>query len=382
MSGAARDGREVSPHDGGSAEVSVGPSTSGGVTDVVRALLPRHQDVLELRGGGVPRWFVPLDGPRARYNGLALYPAVRWRSRAYRAALRLWLVAGDGRHAHRLARVIPRDGGGWALGEKLLPYMPTLATAAVYVGTPGPEQKVTVQLMDVDGRVLGFAKYAASPRTRRLIANEARMLRTIPENTGPSLIRFMDFLEGELLVQTPLPGRILAPKLRPSRAQMRLLEHLVRPGQEVYTAPEHPFVESLRERAGGYGDMLEGVVADLKGGAWPIALSHGDLSPWNMRRHRGACLAFDWEHGRQEGMAYLEAAHAPIQVASLLRNEDPRWAKRVISRRLRPRLPQQLGGFAPAIASLSALSMLISWYPPRPPDAFERWLTAFVKTPL
>ena len=81
-------------------------------------------------------------------------------------------------------------------------------------------------------------------------------------------------------------------------------------------------------------------------------------------------------------MAYVEAAHASIQLASLIRNKDPRWAKRVISSGLGSHLPQPLGRFAPAMASLSALSMLISWYPPRDPDAFERWLTAFVKAPL
>ena len=349
--------------------------------DVVRALLPGHQDILELRGGGVPRWFVPLDGPRTRYNSLSLYPAVRWRSRAYRAALRLWILAGGGRRAHHLARVIPRGAGGWELGEKLLPDLPTLATAAVCVGTPGPEQKATVQLMDAGGRVLGFAKYADSPRTRLLVANEARMLRAIPEDTGPRLIRFTPFLGGDLLVQTPLPGHIRAPKLRPNRAQMRLLERLVLPG-EAYAASEHPFVESLRRRAGGRREMVDGVVADLKGGAWPVAISHGDLSPWNMRQRRGSCRAFDWEHGSQEGMAYVEAAHASIQLASLIRNKDPRWAKRVISSGLGSHLPQPLGRFAPAMASLSALSMLISWYPPRDPDAFERWLTAFVKAPL
>lgn len=381
MSGAAPGGSGVPQPGGSPADRPLLPHMGGGAADVIRALLPGHQDVLELCGGGVPRWFVPLDGPRTRYNSLAFYPAVRWRSRAYRAALRLWIVSGVGRGAHRLARVIPRDGSGWELGEKLLHDMPDLATAAVYVGTPGPEQKVTVQLMDAGGRVLGFAKYADSPRTRLLVANEARMLRAIPKDVGPSLIRFVPFLGGDLLVQTPLPGRVQAPKLRPNRAQMRLLERLVLPG-EAHKASDHPFIEGLRERAHGRGEMLEGVVAGLEGGAWPVALSHGDLSPWNMRRARGACRAFDWEHGSLQGMAYLEAAHAPIQLASLLRNKDPRRAKHAISGGLSSRLPRPLVRFAPAMASLSALSMLISWYPPREPDAFERWLTAFVNAPV
>lgn len=262
----------------------------------------------------------------------------------------------------------------------MLPDMPTLSTAAVSVGIPGPGQKITVQLMDCRGRVLGFAKYADKPYTRELMVNEARMLSVIPKGVGPRLVRLTPFLEGDLLVQTALPGRTWTPRLRLDAAQMRFFERLVQPAKS-YAANEHPFVQSLRSQDGGPQDAIEEIVEALGDVRWPVAWSHGDMAPWNMYLWRNECLAFDWEHGREVGFAYLDAAATLIQVASIIQRVTPQRAKRDVSEKLGLSLPPRYAGFAPALASLSAVNMLVSWYPPRKPDAYQRWLEAFVSAP-
>lgn len=267
----------------------------------------------------------------------------------------------------------------------MLPDMPTLSTAAVSVGIPGPGQKITVQLMDGRGHVLGFAKYADKPYTRELMVNEARMLSVIPEGVGPRLVRLMPFLEGDLLVQTALPGRTQTPHLRLDAAQMRFFERLVQPGKP-YAADEHPFLQSLRSQSGGYQagglrDTIEEIVETLGDVRWPVVWSHGDMAPWNMYLWRNECLAFDWEHGREVGFAYLDAAADLIQVASIIQRATPQRAKLDVSEELGLRLPERYAGLAPALASLSAVNMLVSWYPPRRPDAYQRWLEAFVSAP-
>ena len=347
--------------------------------EVARALCPVGQDILEVSAHGVPRWFFPMGNPNTLRKSLTMYPNYRWRSRAYRAALLAWATVGGVRLTHRVS---PRSKGEWPVGELLLSDFPTLSTAAVAIGTPGASQKITVQLMDDRGRTLGFAKYANVPWAQDCIANEARMLEIIPENIGPRLVRFTRFLEGDLLVQTPVAGRVRMPRSKPDAAQMRLIERLIRTG-ETYVASEHPFIEGMYARAGQGRRMLERIVAELEDSAWPVALHHGDLSPWNMRWQGRNCLAFDWEYGREEGLAYLELAHAPAQVAGLIRKTDPLRAKRDVSEYMRRCLPARLGRFAPAVTALSALSALVSWYPPfREPDAYARWLTTFVEAPV
>jgi hypothetical protein len=348
------------------------------IVETARALCPVDQDILELRAQGVPRWFFPMSDFKTLRKAFALYPALRWRSQAYRAALRAWATTGGARLTHRVS---PKRKGEWPLGELLLPDFPALSTAAVSIGIPGPAQKITVQFMDAQGHTLGFAKYANAPLARDHVANEARMLGLIPENVGPRLVRFVRFLQGDLLVQTPLPGRVRMPRSKPDAAQIRLIERLVR-GEEAYVASQHPFIEGLYARAGRRRSALERIVADLEDSEWPVALHHGDLSPWNMRWQGSNCLAFDWEHGREAGLAYLEVAHAPIQVAGLIRKTDPLRAKHAVSEYVKYCLPLQLSRFSPTIAALSALSTLVSWYPPRRPDAYERWLTSFVEAQL
>jgi len=233
--------------------------------------------------------------------------------------------------------------------------------------------------MDDRGAVLGFAKYADKPYTRALIANEAHMLEIIPMSVGPALVRFVPFLQGELSVQTPLPGRTRAPSLRLDAAQMRFLKRLIRP-EEIYVASKHPFIESLYAQVGERRSMLEGIVGDLKDSEWPVAWMHGDLSPWNIHWWRGDCLAFDWEHGRETGLAYLDAPQTLIQFSGLVQKTEPPHAKRIISERLRTHLPAQYSKFTPALTALSALNMLVSWFPQwREPDPYERWLTKFVE---
>lgn len=352
--------------------------------DTARTLCP-VDDVLELTVRGAPRWlsrgepryFVPTGNWRIRRGGSKIFPAFRWKARAYRRVLRAWISLGGARFTHAVG-----DGrkGGWPLGELLSPDMPTLSTAAVSVGIPGPGQKITVRLMDDRGRVLGFAKYADKPYTRTLLANEARMLEKLPEGVGPRLARFTPFMDGELLVQTALPGRPRPPRPNLDAAQMDFFERLTQPGK-TYAAPEHPFVESLCEQAGERGRSLAPVVEDLGGEEWPVAWTHGDMAPWNMHWWRGSCLAFDWEHGREVGFPYLDAAATLIQVASIIRREEPRQAKRSVSEGLGSRLPARYARFAPSLAAFSALNMLVSWYPPRQSDDYEEWLNAFIEAP-
>jgi hypothetical protein len=329
------------------------------MTDVADAFCPSGADVLELHAPGGRHWYFPTDNPRVRWSSFGLYPAHRWRGRAYRSLLRVWLTLGGGSYTHRVVR---KRNAGWPLGDLLLPDMPKLSTAAVYMGNPGPDRKITVQLMDEGGIILGYAKYADTDRSRSLIANEARMLETIPEDVGPRLVRFGPFLQGELLVQTRLPGHTRMPRsARLYKEYRRFLERLIQPGS-TYPISEHPFVKNLFARAGARRDTLEHVLSGFGDSEWPVAFMHGDLSPANMHWWRGRYLAFDWEYGSQEGLAYVEAPHPLIEFASLIRGSDPHEAKRAISNTLSTRLlPPQYSRFAPMVASLAALNMLISW---------------------
>ena len=357
--------------------------SDGGTMSVARNLCPPGRYIVELAPKGIPRWFVrdgfrwliPMENWRVRLAGSRIYPAVSVKARAYRIALRTWITAGGALFTHH-SRL--RSGHDWPLRDLLLSDIPTLSTAAVHIGGALPGgRKVTAQLMDAHGRVLGFAKYGDNAYTQASITNEARMLSILPENVGPKLISFTPFLEGTLLVQTPLPGRMRV-RLRIDVAQRRFYERLIQ-ADKLYPASEHPLIVDLYRRTTVYRSTIERLVEEMGYGEWPVAWMHGDLAPYNMRWSRAGCLALDWEHGKEAGFPYLDAAAMLIQVAKI-RRLDAKAAKRVISGELNASLPAEYSKIAPVLASLSALNMLVSWYPPRKPDSYERWLREFVGT--
>jgi hypothetical protein len=353
------------------------PEVDSAITSAARALCPPGRRVVELAPKGAPRWFardgfrwfIPMETWRVRLSGSRIYPAFSARGRAYRTMLRAWITVGGALFTHHTKS---KQGHDWPLRDLLLSDMPTLSTAAVSIGGAIPGgRKITVQLMDEHGKVLGYAKYADNPYTLASIANEARMLESIPENVGPQLIRFEPFLDGNLLVQTPVPGRMRV-RMRIDAAQRRFYERLIQPG-EFYAASEHPFIVSLYERSVEHRDVIESIVEDLEHREWSVAWMHGDLAPYNMRWSRAGCLAFDWEHGMVAGFPYLDAAAMLMQVARS-RRLDARAAKRAVSAELADGLSAEYGKFAPAIASLAAVFMCVSWYPPREPDSLLWWL--------
>ena len=364
-----------------------------GIVAAAKALCPVGEDILELDAGDGRLWFVPVGSARARHGGLGVLPVLRWRSRLYRAALRAWMLAGGTHGLHHLSRlrlpsgaprprcVFRKDEGEWELGTLLRPYMPTLATAAVYAGTPGlgVARKATARLLDRKGRTLGFAKYATALHGQALLTNEKHMLELIPSGTGPALIRFAPFLEGTMLVQTPMPGSPRRPRLRLDAALMRFLGNLERPEVEPHKASEHPLVAHLQGKSAVPEDLLDAVVAGLGTVEWPVVLAHGDLSPWNLHEWRGACLAFDWEYGKDSGFPYLDAAHYLIEIAGVVKHLEPRRSRHLVSEALRPWLPAHHRSHAAALSALAALNMLASWFPPREPDAQYYWLHDFAR---
>jgi hypothetical protein len=107
---------------------------------------------------------------------------------------------------------------------------------------------------------------------------------------------------------------------------------------------------------------------------------HGDFWFGNVYQWRGTCSVLDWEWGIERGFPYLDAAHWLYSVASMIQRQPPGEAHTCVSRRLAEYLPDRHRHFASSLATLSALSQLVAWYPrARMEDDVERWLAAFVQ---
>lgn len=276
---------------------------------------PQGTAVAALPGWGNPRLYLPAQDIRRRWAASSLYPAFRPLARCYRLLLRARAASG-------LLKVRTAQSDGWLLKDFLKDVLPEANQVVVLAGTPGPAQKMTIQIRDAKGRVRGYVKFARGEAARRRLRQEYQLLQRLPTGAGPKALRFAPLADGEAMLITPLEGRALRAKLPPEQGLGKFLSFLA--NGEPVAAEEHPWLRALLERAGA---RAEPWLEPLAGRSWPLAVCHGDFAPWNIRRNRdGALSAIDWEYGCVDGFPYVDAAYFVLQTAALIHRWKPRKA--------------------------------------------------------
>lgn len=281
------------------------------------SFFPPGTHVLALPNWKNPRLYLPAQHVFERWGGSSSYPAYRLRARLYRILLRV-------RAATRLTtvRMVPSDS--WALGEFLGDVLPQVTPAMLLVGTQGPAQKLIVQLQDKGGRIVGYLKYAEKPMARRRLRQECQMISGIPAGVGPEVLKHGTLGDGEAILTTLLPGKVLRATLPPTRDLTGLLMSLaVLPPMPLES---HPWVSYMREQSGQEVDTWLAALTERR---WPVVVQHGDFAPWNLiRSPDGRVGAVDWEYGTLEGFPCLDLAHYVLQVSALIYRRRPSEAAR------------------------------------------------------
>jgi hypothetical protein len=121
---------------------------------------PPRTRVLALPNWQHPRLYLPAQRFSQRWVESAFYPASRLGARLHRLLLRITAVAG-------MAEVRTVTSSDWTLGEFTEKLLPEVDSAAILVSRTGRAQKVTVQLRDERGVVLGYLKHAGQGVARR-----------------------------------------------------------------------------------------------------------------------------------------------------------------------------------------------------------------------
>lgn len=279
---------------------------------------PPDARVLALPSWRSPRLLLSsAPDPLRRWQQSSLYPASRPTAKLYRFVLRCRAATG-------LAKARTLRSSSWPLWEFVEDVSHQLTFAVILVGTPGPAQAITVQLRDEKNRVLGYLKYAEKDAARRRLQQERTMLLSLPEGIGPKLMRFGPLGDGEALLKSALPGKVLPTRLPPPGDLTGLLASLsVLPAVPI---DAHQWVHRMRELG---VPELDAWLAPLAGRDWPVVVQHGDFAPWNLlRQPDGTLRAVDWEYGTLESFPYLDLAHYLLQVLGLVRRKRPLEAAR------------------------------------------------------
>ncbi|MFI9640732.1 hypothetical protein ACIG87_11810 [Micromonospora sp. NPDC051925] len=284
------------------------------------------------------RFLLPLVSRRVGAASTLAYNALRPpRVRANR--LVVGVLAGLG--ATGLARMpvltvaVPVDGdpAELLLAEHLGRLQGRALHAAIGIRPPDPHHKPTLQLFDDRGVARAYAKIGWNDATRAMVRAEAAALRELPRDGGdfpdvPRLLREVSWGELAVTLVEPMPARVrrLRHPHRPEVAAMLAVARRGGPAGTPRPLRGSAFLAALTARAATAGGPVVAALAALterdgdrlvEFGHW-----HGDWVPWNLGRHRGRLVAWDWENSGTDRPVGFDLAHQGFQSALSLHGRD------------------------------------------------------------
>jgi hypothetical protein len=308
----------------------------------VSPLFPPGTPIGVLPSKNRPRLYFPSGALAKQWEYTSFYPAFKRVAKLYRLALRV-------KASSPFRDVIRRDNGSWLLGEFVRDLLPEARTSTVLVGTPGPTQKLTIQLWG-ERSVIGYVKYAEKPSARSHLANEHTLLCALPEGSGPTILKYAPFLSGEALLLKPVIGRAFPATLPPPDVTL-LLGNLYK--SATFEASEHPWLNTVALTA---DHPLDSLIAALSDRLWPSVYLHGDFAPWNLFMSPNGMRIIDWEYGQLEGFPYIDYCFYILQTGVLIYRWSPQQARDRCNHYLLESFRDLTQSHAQALITLAALN--------------------------
>jgi hypothetical protein len=255
-------------------------------------------------------WLVPLQNGRVAASGLALFQPLLASARLQKCAALVLSLLGLGRFWAQECVYIsgePKFG-------RLFPGAPSHCYSW-FTGTDSPHRKVAVQIMDINGGVLGFGKLTRSPAVGALLLREAAVLQRVralglKSAYVPSTLYVGPHEKGILLVTDTRKTMLTRSTTRFTATHRCFLHEMAvatAAGPRLLGAIADAFasrIANVRTRlSGDWARRLDAGVVLLRKQAHlrvPVALSHGDFTPWNTFVSRGRLYVFDWEYAEED----------------------------------------------------------------------------------
>lgn len=306
----------------------------------LKQILPQLS-ALRVEGGDNASWkvlyasrrqplFVPHDRQRARQ-------AVRFfvRNRLLRYWGQLMLTLDCWLPQVRLLPVVrlQQFPAGLLLGGQV--HVSEITNIAMYCGSPGPLQKLTMYCPNRDGEPGLVAKVAMARGANHVIAREADWLSALSGD-----VRIAQFLprllqQGALacdrnyLVMQALPPGFSSAEF--DRRHFDFLRLLAQRNPALYAWNQSPAYLRLGQRMRDIEPLidephrllLQAVLDDIERAIGlrelPACLVHSDFAPWNLRLTRDRLFVFDWEYAEDGGNPLQDFLHFHLLPRALKR---------------------------------------------------------------
>lgn len=288
-------------------------------------------------------YLVPLKSRRAAAAALRLYNPQTLKARLSRRLLAVGLRLGVGQPFLKRTwlPMATMAGPQPAHQGSLFTYLQDVLgqdhlTFAVSLGSPGPHSKPVVQMMDTEGRIVGYAKVGRDETSNALVQNEAQVLQALASAC------WQTFSLPEVLATAWWRDHFLcvlsAPQNPGGRLPQRLTPLHLEALKELWAMPAvwtplalSTFWLTVAERAqqvqhAYYRGVIEQGMAVAE--AWcatlalPFRFCHGDFTPWNLQRDRQKLFIVDWECAAALGAPLWDLFHFIFQTSYLVKKWD------------------------------------------------------------
>ncbi|MFZ0038288.1 MAG: phosphotransferase [Candidatus Acidiferrales bacterium] len=298
---------------------------------------PRQHRFAILPSRNQPRWLLPLTSDRRAIDGFELYTPYSRATRLMKAlVVHVRATGWEGwvRHSVLVAARAPLPI------EKLVSEITgeKHATFAFSLGTPGSVQKLTVQVMNGDGAILGYLKMPLKSGAEQRLRHEADVLQKL--HSFPKLrahiprLLFAGAWDGRYVVfQSAIDGEAGPVRLTQSHDEfLRILhscEPSMRPGRKLVQRIGQrwnkvaPRLRTSWQRLGS--EVLRIASRELDSSQIACGVQHGDFVPWNTRVHEKGLILFDWESAAWEAPVLWDKFHFLSQTECHLnlRHDEP-----------------------------------------------------------
>lgn len=293
-----------------------------------------------------PRWIVPLKSRWVSYSSLKLYNPAKPYAKVRKRAISVLSRIGLGRLLLQNRLVIVKKMGPHSPDTKGLHNLLSEVLGrknieiALSTGTPGYYRKVTAQVMASDGKILAYAKLADTDQAKKLLEQEARILRrleglTILSGEIPRILHFSPWGKGTILVQSNVRKPY---SYRPKNFNDNLISFLSELfgksatlqtlGGTACLSQLENNIQKLKGRISKnwkyrLSKSLEIIHKNLASESIPLGICHGDFTPFNIYIDRGSLSVFDWEYAREESIPFYDIFHFLIQASALRKRFKP-----------------------------------------------------------
>jgi len=195
-----------------------------------------------------------------------------------------------------------------------------------YIGTPSINQKLTIQIMDVSGEVLGYLKVTNNEVSKNFILNEDKSSKYLTELNIENFIypkisviskieKFTVLFHEDIAKETVPIDYKLTKELNNCLIELALKSKTVTKIENYLNILKETFLKTINTKivSNEITDLFNTAFSKIEKKSFPLVFVHGDFVPYNIRIKDDILAIFDWEFSKRRGLPFSDLFHFIFQ---------------------------------------------------------------------